>query len=50
MNPIQKQLDKNKNQFPKQRFKNVDNKKLPQSEEKTLPQDRKEKYLHRHSS
>ena len=34
MNPIQKQLDKNEKELPKQTSKNVDNKKIPQTERK----------------
>ena len=34
MHPIQKQLDKREKEFPKQKSKNVDNKKIPQTEKK----------------
>ena len=54
MNPIQKPLDKSEKELPKQTSKNVDNKKINQtegknqkSEEKILPQDQKEKPPHR---
>ena len=58
MHPIQQQLDKNeKKKLPKQISKNVDNKKIPQTErknqkiqEKILPQDQKEKSLYIQSS
>ena len=35
MHPIQKQLDKKDKELPKQMSKNVDNKKIPQSERKS---------------
>ena len=50
MNPIQKPLDNNKRELPKQTSKNLDNKKITQTERKTrklkekiLPQDQNEK-------
>ena len=56
MHSIEKQLDKKDKEFPKQISKNVDNKKIPQTEkkqkleEKIIPQDQKEKSPHRQSS
>ena len=50
-------MKKRKKNFPNKHQKNVDNKKIPQTErknqkleEKILPQDQKEKSLHRQSS
>ena len=56
MHPIPKQLVKKDKGFPKQISKNVDNKKIPQTErknqkleEKCTPQDQKGKSPHRQS-
>ena len=57
MIPIQKTLDKNESELPKQTSKNVDNKEIIQTgrknrklDEKIIPQDQKEKSLHRQLS
>ena len=57
MYPIRKQLDKKDKELPKRISKNIDNKKITQTErksqkleEKIIPQDQKEKSLNRQSS
>ena len=57
INPIQKQIDKNERELPKQTAKIVDNKKITETEgknrkveEKILPQDQKQKSPRRKSS